>query len=76
MRHVWEEQQEMKKLLQRLSDHVPTVAQKLEEHEVETGKTLSDHEHRIRALESRMWRLFGALGLIAFAAPFLARMIP
>jgi thymidylate synthase ThyX len=76
LRHVWEEQQEMKALLQKVSDHLPNVAEKLEEHERETANILTDHEHRLRLLESRVWKLFGALGLIAGAAPFIARMIP
>lgn len=76
MRHVWEEQQEMKRLLQSLSSHLPTVAEKLEEHEKETGEILSDHENRLRQIESKMWKLFGAIAVIAGAAPFLARLLP
>lgn len=76
IRHVWEEQQEMKRLLQRLSDHLPTVAEKLEIHERETEVILKDHEDRLRQIESRLWKLFGALALIAGAAPFIARMLP
>jgi hypothetical protein len=75
IRHVWEEQQEMKQLLLRLADHLPNVAEKLEEHERETGEILKDHENRLRSIESRLWKLFGALALIAGAAPFLARML-
>lgn len=75
IRHVFEEQQEMKKLLLRLADHLPNVAEKLEEHERETGEILKDHENRLRSIESRLWKLFGALALIAGAAPFLARML-
>jgi hypothetical protein len=75
IRHVWEEQQEMKQLLMRLADHLPNVADKLETHERETGEILKDHENRLRSIESRLWKLFGALALIAGAAPFLARML-
>lgn len=76
IRHVWEEQQEMKRLLQRVSEHLPTVAQKLEAHEQETGEILKDHENRLREIESKMWKIFGAIALVAGAAPFLARLIP
>ena len=76
MRHVWEEQQEMKRLLQKLSDQLPTVAQKLEIHERETHKILTDHENRLRQVEQRLWKVFGAIALIAGAAPFIARMMP
>jgi len=76
IRHVWEEQQEMKRLLQNVSQHLPTVAHRLEEHERETAAILKDHEDRLRQIESRLWKLFGALALIAGAAPFLARLLP
>jgi archaellum component FlaC len=75
MRHLWEEQQEMKRLLQKVSDQLPNVAMRLEVHEKETHKILSDHENRLRQIESRLWKLFGALALIAGAAPFLARLL-
>jgi biopolymer transport protein ExbB/TolQ len=75
LRHVYAEQQEMKSILQHLAGHLPNVAQKLEQHERETGEILKDHEHRLRQLETKLWKLFGALALIAATAPFLARMI-
>ena len=76
MRHVWDEQQEMKRLLQHVSDQLPTVAQKLEIHERDTHKILTDHESRLRQVEQRLWKVFGAIALIAGAAPFIARMLP
>jgi uncharacterized membrane-anchored protein YhcB (DUF1043 family) len=75
IRHVWEEQQEMKQLLLRLSDNLPNVAQKLEIHEKETAEILKDHEDRLRQVEQRLWKVFGAIAIIAGAAPFLARMM-
>jgi uncharacterized membrane-anchored protein YhcB (DUF1043 family) len=75
IRHVWEEQQEMKQLLLRLSDNLPNVAQKLEIHEKETAEILKDHEDRLRQVEQRLWKVFGAIAIIAGAAPFLARML-
>ncbi len=76
IRHVWEEQQEMKRLLQNLSTSLPTVAKKLEQHEEDTAQILKDHEDRIRQIESKMWKIFGAIALVAGAAPFLARLLP
>ena len=76
IRHVWEEQQEMKRLLQRVSDNLPTVAQKLEKHEEDTAEILRDHEDRLRQIESKMWKIFGGVALVAGAAPFLARLLP
>ena len=75
LRHVYQEQQEMKVLLQQVAAHLPNVAEKLEQHERETGKMLSDHEMRIRGLEQRLWKIFGAVAVIAGSAPFLAQMM-
>ena len=66
----------MKALLQQVAAHLPNVAQKLEEHERETANILRDHEDRIRGLEQRLWKIFGAVAVIAGATPFLARLLP
>jgi biopolymer transport protein ExbB/TolQ len=76
LRHVYQEQQEMKVMLQQVAAHLPNVAAKLEEHERETADILKDHESRIRHLEQRLWKIFGAIAIIAASAPFLARMLP
>jgi biopolymer transport protein ExbB/TolQ len=76
LRHVYQEQQEMKVLLQQVAAHLPNVAQKLEEHERETADILRDHESRLRAVEQRLWKVFGAIAIIAAATPFLARLVP
>lgn len=76
LRHVWQEQQEMKELLQKVAQHLPTVAERLAQHEKDTNDILKDHEQRIRTVEQRVWKVFGALALIAGAAPFLARLMP
>lgn len=76
IRHVYEEQQEMRRILQSLSDHLPTVAKKLEEHERETNDILKDHEARLRSVEQKLWKVFGAIAIIAGAAPFIARLLP
>lgn len=36
---------------------------------------LSDHEHRIRALERRTWLAIGGFGLIAAVSPYLSNLI-
>lgn len=76
LRHVYQEQQEMKELLQRVAAHLPTVAERLADHERDTNKILEDHESRLRNVEQRIWKIFGAVALIAGAAPFLARLLP
>jgi hypothetical protein len=55
---------------------MPSVAGKLAEHERETAEILKDHETRLRSVESKLWKVFGAIAIIAGAAPFVARLIP
>ena len=76
IRHVWEEQQQMRRLLQTLSDTMPGLAVKLEAHERDTAEILRDHESRLRQVEQRLWKVFGAIAISATSAPFLARMLP
>lgn len=76
LRHVYVDQQEMKLLLQQVAQQLPNLAQKLIEHEADTQKLLEDHERRLRGLEQRLWKLFGAIAVIAGLAPFLARLLP
>ena len=76
LRHVYQEQQEMRLLLQQVAQHLPNVAEKLVEHERETREVLSDHENRIRGLEQRLWKIFGAVAIIAGSAPFIAMWLP
>lgn len=76
LRQVYQEQQEMKELLQKVASSLPTVARRLDEHERDTNELLKDHEIRLRNIEQKVWKLFGAIALIAGAAPFLARLLP
>lgn len=76
LRHVWQEQQEMKELLQKVAQHLPTVAERLAQHEKDTNEILKDHETRLRTVEQRVWKIFGAVALVAAAAPFLAKLVP
>ena len=58
-------------LVVRLPAHTEATDEKLANHE----KKISDQEIRIRTLETRMWQLVGAFGALAFAAPFLSRLV-
>ena len=75
LRHVYQEQQKMALLLQQVAGHLPNVAQKLEQHERETAEILKDHESRLRQVEQRLWKVFGAIALIAASAPFIANLV-
>ena len=65
LRDVYREQQEMKSLLEKLANSLPS----------QDGK-LTDHEIRLRKLEMRVGWTVGSFGLLAVLAPFLTRLIP
>lgn len=76
LRHVYQDQQEMKLLLQQVAQQLPILRKSLDDHERETASIVADHENRIRQLETKLWKLFGAIAVIAGLAPFLARLLP
>jgi hypothetical protein len=47
-----------------IKDRLPTIAQQL-----------TDHERRLRSLEARTWYAFGAVALLAFAMPFVGKLL-
>ena len=65
LRDVYREQQEMKSLLEKLANSLPS----------QDGK-LTDPEIRLRKLEMRVGWAVGSFGLLAVLAPFLTRLIP
>lgn len=76
LRHVYQDQQEMKVLLQQVAAQLPVLRKSLDDHERETASIVADHENRIRQLETKLWKLFGAIAVIAGLAPFIARLLP
>jgi len=64
---VYEEVRELTKTVTMLAEKLPT-------HTEATDQKLTDHERRLRALETRMWAAVGGFGLLAAASPYLARL--
>lgn len=60
--------------LREVTKTVATLAEKLPNHIDATDQKISDHERRLRALETRMWAAVGGFGLLAAASPYLARL--
>jgi len=75
LKDVYTQVQEMKSLIERLAENLPTTTQKLEEHERETGKIFADHEARIRKVEMRVWQIMAVAGFVAAGMPVVLRMI-
>jgi hypothetical protein len=75
LKDVYTQVQEMKSLIERLAENLPTTTQKLEEHERETAKIFADHEARIRKVEMRVWQIMAVAGFVAAGMPVVLRMI-
>lgn len=75
LKDVYTQVQEMKSLLERLAENLPTTTQKLEEHEQETSKIFADHESRIRKLEMRVWQIIGIAGFVAAGMPIILQLM-
>lgn len=76
LRDVYALVMEMRSQLEKLNQNLPTTAEKLEKHEVETKEHLEDLEARLRKVEARMWQIFGIAGFLAAAMPLLLKLMP
>lgn len=75
MKDVYTQVQEMKSLIERLAENLPTTTQKLEEHERETAKIFADHEARLRKVEMRVWQMMAIAGFLAAGMPIVMRLM-
>ena len=64
MRDIYREQQEMKSLLEKLANSLPS-----------TENIINDHEKRLRALETRIGWAVGAIGIVAAVMPWVVSII-
>ena len=64
MRDIYREQQEMKSLLEKLANSLPS-----------TENIIDDHEKRLRALETRIGWAVGAIGIVAAVMPWVVSII-
>lgn len=75
MKDVYSQVQEMKSLLERLAENLPTTTQKLEEHERETARIVADHEARIRKVEMRVWQMMAIAGFLSAGMPLIIKLM-
>jgi hypothetical protein len=75
LKDVYTQVQEMKSLIERLAENLPTTTQRLEEHERETARIVADHEARIRKVEMRVWQIMAVAGFVAAGMPLIIKMI-
>lgn len=65
----------MKVMLQNLQSQLPGHIENTEKEIAEVNKDLSDHERRLRMIETKMWAAVGVFGLIAAASPYISKLL-
>ena len=75
MKELYIQVQKIQSMLERLSSQLPGISEKLDDLEQDVNEKMSDHEHRIRRIETNMWKMFGALGLVAAVVPWVISLV-
>jgi len=75
LRDVYTIVMDLKSQLEKLNQNLPTTAQRLEEHEKETKEQFEDFEDRLRAVERRIWQIFGVVGFVAALTPVIVNFL-
>lgn len=75
MKELYIQVQKIQSMLERLGNQLPGIADKLDDLEKDVNVRLTDHETRIRRIETNMWKAFGALGLIAAVVPWIISLV-
>lgn len=75
LKEVYTQVQEMKLLLERLANSLPSMSKQLDELESEVKEQLADHEKRIRVTEKRVWQIMAIAGFVSAAMPLIVRFV-
>ena len=76
MKELYIQVQKIQSMLEKLTAQMPSISDKLDELEQDVADQLADHEQRIRKVEMNMWKMFGALGLVAAVVPTVLNLMP
>ena len=75
MKELYIQVQKIQSMLERLGSQLPGISDKLNDLENDVNVRLTDHEIRIRRIETNMWKMFGALGLVAAVVPWVISLV-
>lgn len=75
LRDVYTIVMDLKSQLEKLNQNLPTTAERLAEHERETKEQFEDLENRLRAVERRIWQIFGVVGFVAAVTPVIVNFL-
>lgn len=74
LREVYSDVQDIKASLSLLSQSLPSHVEETDKDIADIRKDVSDHEKRLRSVETRMWAFVGGFGLLAAASPYLSKL--
>ena len=72
LKELYIQVQKIQSMLEKLSNQLPSIADKLDELEKDVTNRLDDHERRLRTVEMRMWQ---AIGILSFAFAVIPMLI-
>lgn len=75
MKELYIQVQKIQSMLERLGNQLPGISEKLDDLEKDVNVRLTDHETRLRRVETNMWKLFGGLGLTAAVVPWIISLV-
>ena len=75
MKELYIQVQKIQSMLERLGNQLPGISEKLDDLEKDVNVRLTDHETRLRRIETNMWKMFGALGLVAAVVPWVISLV-
>lgn len=71
MKELYLQVQKIQSMLEKLTNQLPSISDKLDELEKDVQVRLDDHEARIRKIEMNMWKAFGILGVVVAVGPVI-----
>jgi len=75
LKEVYQQVQEMKSLLEKLANSLPSMSKQLDDLESEVKEQLADHEKRIRITEKRVWQIMAIAGFVSALMPVIIRFL-
>ena len=76
LKELYIQVQKIQSMLEKLTNQLPGIAEKLDELEKDVQNKLNDHEIRLRKIEMNMWKAIGVLSFAFAVVPMLIGLLP
>lgn len=76
MKELYLQVQKIQSMLEKLTNQLPSISDKLDELERDIRRDLSDHEERLRKVEMRVWQIMALASALAALTPVILRLFP